>query len=112
MKTKYYQAHIVVDGEAREDIENITRGQSASMDNKAEQLRYAERRKRVKSSRAGGIAKMRKTTERANKVKEMLYTKFRGNRDNLQHGQQGNFSEGVYNIHAPTWTHRLNCIHF
>jgi len=83
MKTEYYQAHIVVDRETREDIENITRGQSASMDNKAEQLWYAERRKRVTASRAGGIAKMRKTTKRANKVKEMLYTKFRGNRDTI-----------------------------
>ena len=83
MKTEYYQAHIVVDRETREDIENITRGQSASMDNKAEQLWYAERRKRVTASRAGGIAKMRKTTKRANRVKEMLYTKFRGNRDTI-----------------------------
>jgi len=83
MKTEYYQAHIVVDREAKEDRENITRGQSASMDNKVEQLWYAKRRKRVKSSRAGGIAKMRKTTKRANKVKEMLYTKFRGNRDTI-----------------------------
>ena len=82
MKTEYYQAHIVVDRETREDIENITRGQSASMDNKAEQLWYAERRKRVTASRAGGIAKMRKTTKRANRVKEM-YTKFRGNRDTI-----------------------------
>jgi len=83
MKTEYYQAHIVVDRETREDIENITRGQSASMDNKAEQLWYAERRKRVTASRAGGIAKMRKTTKRANRVKEMLYTKFRGNRNTI-----------------------------
>jgi len=26
MKTEYYQAHIVVDRETREDIENITKG--------------------------------------------------------------------------------------
>ena len=48
-----------------------------------EQLWYAERRKRITASRVAGIAKMRKNTKTANKVKEMLYTKFRGNAHTL-----------------------------
>jgi len=45
-----------------------------------EQNWYVERRKRITASKAGAISKMRKGTKRANKVKELLYTKFRGNK--------------------------------
>lgn len=79
MKTTYYQAHILVDSKTREKIAKSTRDQRTAMDSNAEQLWHAKRRKRVTASRAEGIAKMRKSTKRANKVEEMLYSKFRGN---------------------------------
>ena len=40
-----------------------------------------ERRKRITASRVGSIAKMRKTTKKAKKIEELLYNKFRGNKD-------------------------------
>lgn len=67
----YYEAH--VDQRKRSEIEQFTRGQSM------EQNWYVER-KRITASKAGAISKMRKGTKRANKVKELLYTKFHGNK--------------------------------
>ena len=75
--------HIAVDTPKIEEIELHTRSQSTSMDSNTEQLWYAERRKRITASRVAGIAKMRKNTKTSNKVKEMLYTKFRGNAHTL-----------------------------
>ena len=74
LKMNYYQAHVVVDQRKRNDIEQSTRGQSM------EQNWYMERRKRITASKAGAILKMRKGTKRANKVKEILYSKFSGNK--------------------------------
>ncbi len=39
----------------------------------------AERHLRITASKVGGIAKMRNTTKRSNKVKALLYTTFKGN---------------------------------
>ena len=105
IKSQYYQAQIIVDKEMRDDIENITRGQSTSQESEAEQLWYAERRKRVTASRAGGIVKMRKTTKRGNKVKEMLYTQFRGNRDTLYGLVNEETSRREYTNHMHTHGH-------
>ena len=74
LKMDYYEAHVVVDQRKRNEIEQSTRGQSM------EQNWYMERRKRITASKAGAISKMRKGTKRANKVKEILYTKFHGNK--------------------------------
>jgi len=79
LKMDYYEAHVVVDQRKRSEIEQSTRGQSM------EQNWYVERRKRITASKAGAISKMRKGTKRANKVKELLYTKFRGNK-HTSHG--------------------------
>ena len=83
MKNNYYETHIAVDTPKIEEIEFCTRSQSTSMDSTTEQLWYAERRKQITASRVAGIAKMRKNTKTANKVTEMLYTKFRGNAHTL-----------------------------
>ena len=40
---------------------------------------WYERRKRVTASKAGSIAKMKNSTKRSNRVKDMLYSTFRGN---------------------------------
>lgn len=82
LKTEYYHAHVVVDEKTAHEIEQSTREQSraTSSTGTGEQLWYAERQKRITASKVGGIAKMRKTTKRANKVKQMLYSKFQGNR--------------------------------
>lgn len=73
MKRSYYDTKVVVTKEEAMEIECTTRDQSGSDEWRA------ERRKRLTASRVGGILKMRKTTSRANKVKELLYSRFRGN---------------------------------
>ena len=73
MKTSYYQTKVVVTGEEAVQIERRTRNQAMSDDRKS------ERRKRLTASRPGGILKMRKKTKRSRKLKELLYSVFRGN---------------------------------
>ena len=80
LKSEYYHAHVVVDEKAAHAIEMLTREQSRATSSTGEQLWYAERQKRITASKVGGIAKMRKGTKRANKVKQMLYSKFHGNK--------------------------------
>ena len=41
---------------------------------------YVERKKRITASKAGAISKMRNGTKRANKAKQILYSKFYGNK--------------------------------
>ena len=64
---------MVVTREAAQKIEEQTRAQAEN-----NEWKY-ERRKRITASRVGGIAKMKKTTKRSNKVKDLLYSTFRGN---------------------------------
>ncbi len=73
MKKSYYEAYVAISKEEATDIEEATRDQAGNDRWKQ------ERRKRRTASRVGGITKMRKTTKRANKVKYILYSKFRGN---------------------------------
>ena len=68
----FYKTHVVVSKEQASKIEESTRAQSETL------MWREERRKRVTASRVGGIVKMRKSTKRANRVKEMLYTNFTG----------------------------------
>lgn len=68
----FYKTHVVVSKEQAGVIEETTRAQS-------EELTWREeRRKRITASNVGGVAKMRKSTKRAKRVKEMLYTNFTG----------------------------------
>lgn len=55
------------------DIEQNTREQSNS------DLWMIEQRKQVTASGVGGIAKMQQKTKWSTRVKNMLYSKFRGN---------------------------------
>lgn len=76
LKKEYYHAHVVVNKETAQAIELSTKEQSRATSSTGEQVWYAERQKRITASKVGGIAKMRKNTKRANKVKQMLYGKF------------------------------------
>lgn len=73
MKKGYFEANIAISKEEAAKIEAATRNQVGNDRWKQ------ERRKRLTASRVGGIIKMRKTTKRANKVKEFLYSTFQGN---------------------------------
>ena len=73
MKKSYYQTNVVVTTEEAMEIERATRDQAGSDRWKT------ERRNRLTASKVGGIIKMRKTTKRGAKVKEFLYSTFRGN---------------------------------
>ncbi len=73
MKQSYYNTKVVITQEEAVNIERDTREQARS-----EQWKD-ERRKRLTASRVGGIAKMKATTKRSKKVKELLYSMFRGN---------------------------------
>ena len=73
MKKRYYETNVVVTKEEAVKIELDTREQASNDQWKA------QRRKRLTASRVGGILKMRKTTSKAKKVQELLYSTFRGN---------------------------------
>lgn len=74
LKKSFYATQVVVSAEDRENIEQCTRQQSGSS------FWLEERAKRITASHVGSIAKMRKTTKRSGKVKELLYNTFRGNK--------------------------------
>ena len=99
MKNDYYETHIAVDRQKMDEIELFTRNQSSAMNTNAQQLWFNERRKRITASRIGGITKMRNKTKTANKVKEMLYSKFRGNAHTLYGVINENTSRNEYITH-------------
>ena len=74
---KYYEANIKVTEASAEQITISTMGQSTG---KFEQKWHEERRKRITASSVGQIAKHKPTTKVATKVKQLLYSKFHGNR--------------------------------
>ena len=73
LKSSFYRTKVVVTREEAQKIEEQTRDQA---DN--EEWEY-ERRKRLTASNVGGIAKMKNSTKRGNKVKNLLCNTFRGN---------------------------------
>ncbi len=72
LKSSFYQARVIVSHEQAIEVESRTRGQADSEE------WAVERRVRITASRVGGICKMREKTKRSNKVREMLYSMFRG----------------------------------
>ena len=96
LKNNYCETHIAVDRQKMDEIELFTRNQSSAMNTNAQQLWFNERRKRITASRIGGITKMRNKTKTANKVKEMLYSKFRGNAHTLYGVINENTSRNEY----------------
>ena len=74
---KYYDANIKVTEALAEKITINTMGQSTG---EFEQKWLEERRKRITASSVGPIAKRKPTTKVASKVKQLLYSKFHGNR--------------------------------
>ncbi len=73
MKNRYFKANVAVSKEEAIEIEKTTKEQAGN-----DRWRN-ERKKRLTASKVGGILKMRTTTKRANKVKELLYSTFVGN---------------------------------
>ena len=73
MKENYFKAQVAVTKQEAVAIEEATRGQAGS------DVWKKERMKRITASKVGSIAKMKKTTKRSNRVKEMLYHTFHGN---------------------------------
>ena len=69
----FYKTKVAITGDKAKEIELKTRQQSNSVQ------WLAERRMRITASTTGSIAKMRATTKKAKKVKELLYNTFRGN---------------------------------
>ncbi len=65
-----------------------------------------ERRKRITASNVGSIAKMRKTTERCNKVKNLLYSSFRGNQE-TQYGVDNEVKHDSSMLLTCWWNHSL-----
>ena len=74
LKSSFYDTQVAITIEERENIEKKTRQQSGCT------LWKEERLKRITASHTGSIAKMKKTTKRSNKVKELIYSTFRGNK--------------------------------
>ncbi len=70
----HYSLQVVVTAEKWDIIELETRQQSRC------KVWREERMKRITASHVGGIVKMRAATKRSKKVKEMLYTTFKGNK--------------------------------
>ena len=99
MKESYYNTNVVVTKEEAAEIEVDTREQANS------DLWKSERRKRLTASRVGGILKMRKTTSRANKVKELRnYTTFRGNQATKYGMEMEDIARTEYHSPATTET--------
>ena len=73
LKSSYYQSKVAVNTEQGKFIERQTRDQAECSE------WITERRKRITASKAGCIAKMKQTTKRSSKVKDLLYSSFRGN---------------------------------
>lgn len=102
LKSGYYQTKVVVTKDEAEEIERSTREQAGS------ERWNSERRKRLTASRVGGIAKMKKTTKRSNKVKELLYSVFRGNAATQYGMQMENITQSDYvSYHQHTGNHSL-----
>ena len=73
LKDGFYKTKVIVTPEEAKAIEQNTNDQA---DNEQWMM---ERRKRITASNSGGIAKMRATSKRSKKVKQLLYSTFRGN---------------------------------
>ena len=73
LKTGFYETKVILTPDEAREIERET------VDQADHEQWINERRKRITASVAGSIAKMRATTKRSNKVKQLLYNTFRGN---------------------------------
>ena len=73
LKYSFYETKVVITREEARTIEVKTRDQADC------EMWKSERRKRITTSKIGSIAKMREKTKRSNKVREFLYSTFRGN---------------------------------
>ena len=74
LKNSFYKTKVVVTDDEAKAIETCTRDQADNMQ------WLVERRKRLTASKVGSIAKMKKTTKRSSKVKQLLYSTFKGNK--------------------------------
>ncbi len=96
LKTSFYQTKVVVTCEEAQTIEKKTRQQAEN-----DEWKY-ERRKRITASRVGGIAKMKETTKKSNKVKDLLYSTFRGNEATRYGSEKEEQTTHQYIAYQPT----------
>ena len=73
---QYYGTNVKVSDQRAKDIEMMTRQQGT--DETSANIWLAERRKRITSSNVGLVAKRKTSTKVGNKVKQLLYTTFKG----------------------------------
>ena len=99
LKNAFYNTHVAVTTEQADNTEQETREQSRS------DVWIGERMKRITASRVGGILKMRKTTKRSTKVKEILYSKFRGNQATLYGSRMEETARQQYVAHQNQQSH-------
>ena len=98
LKDSFYTTQVAVTTEEIKRIEQCTREQSGR------ELWKEERIKRITASNVGAISKMRKTTKRSGKEKELLYSTFTGSRaTRLWHPYGRNSNTKVYNETAREW---------
>lgn len=74
VKESFYATQVAASKEDIANIEECTREQGGC------DVWKKERIKRITASNVGSISKMKKTTKRCKKVKELLYSTFRGNK--------------------------------
>ena len=100
----FYTTKVTVTAEEANEIEQQTRDQHASASWER------ERKIRITASKAGPLAKMRKTTKRSKKVEELLYSRFRGNQATRYGTLMENTSRQEYQIHQNQQGHKLTTL--
>jgi hypothetical protein len=93
LKYTFYETKVTINREEASRIERETREQAQNEKWKE------ERRKRITASNVGGIAKMKATTKRSTKVRNLLYSTFRGNKATLYGSQMEEPTRVQYTTH-------------
>ncbi len=100
----FYSTQVVVSTQDKAHTEHITREQSICA------VWVRERAKRLTASQVGGIAKTRRNTKRSNKVKELLYSTFKGSKATMYGTlREEKAKRRICSISAREWSFGINC---